>query len=125
MKLTNNQIYSYAIQLNEAFNDATQRLPMKINFYLQKNKETLTKLAQEIENNRMDIIKNYGTPVEEDDTSEKFAIPADKLQNAQQELADLLSLEQEVNIYMISVGSLSNDINLTTAQMEALLFMID
>mgnify|MGYP003298772097 CR=1 FL=1 len=61
MKLTNNQIYSYAIQLNEAFNDATQRLPMKINFYLQKNKETLTKLAQEIENNRMDIIKNYGT----------------------------------------------------------------
>ena len=34
MKLTNNEIYSYAIALNEAFADNTQRLPMKVNFYL-------------------------------------------------------------------------------------------
>lgn len=123
MKLTNNQIYSYAIQLNEAFKDATQRLPMKINFYLQKNKATLMEMAQDIEDNRMDIIKNYGAVV--DDDPDKYSIPADKIQEAQQELMDLLNLEQEVNIYMISVDSLSDDISLTTGQMEAIMFMID
>lgn len=123
MKLTNNQIYSYAIQLNEAFKDATQRLPMKINFYLQKNKATLMEMAQDIENNRMDIIKNYGVVV--DDDPDKYSIPGEKVQEAQQELIDLLNLEQEVNIYMISVDSLTDDISLTTAQMEAIMFMID
>ena len=123
MKLTNNQIYSYAIQLNEAFTDATQRIPMKINFYLQKNKTTLMEMAQDIENNRMDIIKNYGVVVEDD--PDKYSIPADKIQEAQQELVDLLNLEQEVNIYMISVDSLTDDISLTTAQMEAIMFMIE
>lgn len=123
MKLTNNQIYSYTIQLNEAFNDASQRLPMKINFYLQKNKATLTNLAQDIENSRMDIIKDYGVPVGGE--SDKYSIPAEKVQEAQQELMDLLNLEQEVNIYMISADSLTDDISLTTAQMEAIMFMID
>lgn len=123
MKLTNNQIYSYAIQLNEAFKDATQRLPMKINFYLQKNKTILMEMAQDIENNRIDIIKNYGVVM--DDDPDKYSIPADKIQEAQQELTDLLNLEQEVNIYMISVDSLTDDISLTTAQMEAIMFMIE
>lgn len=123
MKLTNNQIYSYAIQLNEAFNDASQRLPMKINFYLQKNKAALLNLAQDIESNRMDIIKTYGTSVEGE--PDKYSIPAEKLQKAQQELVDLLNLEQEVNIYMISADSLTDDTSLTTAQMEAIMFMID
>lgn len=123
MKLINNQIYTYAIQLNEAFNDVSQRLPMKINFYLQKNKATLTNLAQDIESSRMDIIKDYGVPVEGE--SDKYSIPAEKVQEAQQELMDLLNLEQEVNIYMISADSLTDDISLTTAQMEAIMFMID
>jgi hypothetical protein len=38
---------------------------------------------------------------------------------------DLLSLEQDVQIYMISTETLTNDISLTTAQMEAMLFMIE
>jgi hypothetical protein len=38
---------------------------------------------------------------------------------------DLLSLEQEVQIYMININNLSDDLSLTTAQMEALMFMIE
>jgi hypothetical protein len=34
MKLTNKQIYDYTVLINEAFKDNTQRLPVKINFYL-------------------------------------------------------------------------------------------
>lgn len=122
MKLTNNEIYGYAIALNEAFADNTQRLPMKVNFYLQKNKKTLVELGQDIEESRLDIIRNYGE-LTEDGT--QYSISRDKVDAAQKELEDLLALEQEVNIYMISADSLTDDISLTTGQMEAIMFMID
>jgi hypothetical protein len=41
------------------------------------------------------------------------------------ELNDLFNLEQDVNIYMINVDSLSDDYDMTTAQMEAIMFMIE
>lgn len=122
MKLTNNKIYEYALALNEAFVDNTQRLPMKINFYLQKNKKTLLELGQDIEESRADIIRNYGELTED---GVRYSIPSDKISEAQKELEDLLNLEQEVNIYMISADSLTDDISLTTGQMEAIMFMID
>lgn len=122
MKLTNNEIYSYAIALNEAFADNTQRLPMKVNFYLQKNKKTLVELGQDIEESRLDIIRNYGELIED---GTQYSISRDKVEAAQKELEDLLALEQEVNIYMISADSLTDDISLTTGQMEAIMFMID
>jgi hypothetical protein len=37
----------------------------------------------------------------------------------------LFNLEQDVAIAKISVDSLSDDLTLTTAQMEAIMFMID
>ena len=121
MKLTNNEIYSYAIALNEAFTDNTQRLPMKVNFYLQKNKKILTELGQDLEESRKDIIKAYGKT----EDSIHYEIPTENVEIAQKELEDLLALEQEVEIYMIKVDNLPDDISLTTAQMEAMLFMID
>lgn len=122
MKLTNNEIYSYAIALNEAFTDTTQRLPMKINFYLQKNKKILMELGQDIEASRAEIIRNYGELIED---GTQYSIPASNIEAAQKELEDLLNLEQEVNIYMIKSDSLPDDISLTTGQMEAIMFMID
>ena len=35
MKLTNKQIYDYTLNLNQAFNNNQQKLPIKLNFYLQ------------------------------------------------------------------------------------------
>jgi hypothetical protein len=49
MKLTNNEIYSQALAFNKAFNDENQKLPIKVNFYLQKNKKSLIDLGVEIE----------------------------------------------------------------------------
>ena len=122
MKLTNNQIYNYAIALNEAFADNTQKLPMKVNFYLQKNKKILIELGKDIEESRMEIIQNYG---ELNEDGSQYIIPKDKIEIIQKELEDLLTLTQEVNIYMISADSLTDDISLTTGQMEAILFMIE
>lgn len=122
MKLTNAQIYSYATALVDAFQDTTQKLPIKVNFYLQKNKNTLINLAQDIEISRGNIIREYGEPTED---GTQYVIPKEKIEEAQKELNDLLTLEQEVNIYMVSMDNLSDDITLTTGQMEAIMFMID
>ena len=122
MKLTNNEIYIYARNLIEAFNDGEQKLPIKISFYLQKNKNTLMQLAQDIETSRLEIAKNYGIFDEE---NQQFNIPEDKMEAAQKELVDLFNLEQEVQIYMINIDNFGDDLTITTAQMEAIMFMIE
>lgn len=122
MKLTNNEIYTYALALNEAFSDNAQKFPMKVNFYLQKNKKTLTALGQDIEEARLEIIRSYGVITEDGET---YTIPKETVEKAQQELVDLLGLEQEVEIYKIKADSLPDDISLTMSQMDAIMFMID
>lgn len=122
MKLTNNQIYDYATRLATEFSDNSLKLPIKVNFYLQKNKSALMTLAQDLEQNRQSIIENYGE-LSEDGT--QYIVPNDKVEAAQQELADLFGLEQEVTIYKVNIDSLSDDLVLSAGQMEALMFMID
>lgn len=122
MKLTNKKIYNYAQQLIVAFSDNQQKLPIKLNFSIQKNKKILLELAQDIEAARMEIAQEFG--VLQSDT-QQYLIPPDKIPEAQQELSDLFNIEQEVNICMIKADSLSNDIELSMAQMEAIMFMIE
>jgi hypothetical protein len=122
MIMTNNEIYTYTRQLMDAFNDGEQKLPIKINFYLQKNKNTLLALAQDIERSRLEIAQNFGAL---DDAGEQYVIPNDKLAEASKELEDLFNLEQDVTIHKISIDSLNDDLMLSAAQMEALMFMID
>lgn len=122
MLLTNNEIYMRAQDLSIAFRDGEQKLPIKVNFYLQKNKSTLIALAQDIDKSRMDILQTYGTLNEEGNA---YDIPEDKIAEVSKELEDLFNLEQEVHIYKVNIDSLSDDLTLTTAQMEALMFMID
>jgi hypothetical protein len=121
--MKNFEIYELATRLSEHFTDNAQYLPVKINFYIQKNKNTLMSLAQDIEANRINIIKNYGNPSESN--PDQYIVEEDKIEKASKELDDLFSLEQEVNIYKVNIDSFPDDISLTTGQMEALMFMID
>jgi hypothetical protein len=120
--MKNIDIYNAANGIAEAFNDATQYLPIKINFYIQKNKAILMALAQDIETSRLSIIQNYGAPTED---GEHYRIPNENLDIVQQELNDLFMLEQEVGIYKVDIDTLPDDISLTTGQMEALMFMFN
>ena len=122
MKLTNNEIYNFATRLQEEFQDSTQKLPVKVNFYLQKNKNTLLALGQDIEKARMEIVQNYGEMNEE---TQQFIVPPEKIADAAKELEELFNLEQEVQIYTVKIDNFSDDISLTTGQMEAIMFMID
>ena len=122
MTLTNNEIYIYAKNLTEAFNDKDQKLPIKINFYLQKNKSILTELAIDIDKQRISIASSNGKLNVE---QQQYVIPPEKVEEVNKELNDLLSLTQEVQIYTIKIDDLDDNLSLTTAQMEAILFMIE
>jgi predicted nucleic acid-binding Zn-ribbon protein len=122
MIMTNNEIYTRARQLMDVFQDGEQKLPIKINFYLQKNRNALLALAQDIEKARLEIAQNYG---QLDENGEQFVIPNDKMAEAAKELEDLFNLEQDVMIYKINIDTLPDDLTMTTAQMEAIMFMID
>ena len=122
MKLTNLQIYNYANTLLEEFGAGCDiTLPVKINFFLQKNIQTLTTLGKEVENARLAIVQQYGELNEE---GTAYIIPADKIEAASNELNDLLSLEQDVLIRTFKIESFDN-VDLTYKQMNALMFMID
>lgn len=122
MRMTNLEIFNIAKALVEVFQDFNQRLPVKINFYIQKNKKVLLTLAQDIDNSRLEIIQTYG---QLDPTTNQYILGASEIEIAQQELNDLFSLEQEVDICFINIDSFPEDINLTPNQMEALMFMIN
>ena len=122
MLMKNFEIYESAKAINEAFADTTQYLPVKVNFFIQKNKVALMTLAQDIEVARMNIIQNYGALAED---GMQYIIPSENIEAASKELDDLFGIEQEVNIHKISIDNFPDDISLTTGQMEALMFLID
>lgn len=122
MKLTNLQIYNYASTLLEAFQNTDSKLPIKVNFYLLKNKNTLIELAREIDQSRTAILQSNGTLNEE---TNQYEITSECIEKTSQELNDLFSLEQDVKIYTVNIDSFGETDVLTTKQMEAILFMIE
>lgn len=121
MTLTNNQIYNYINSLIENFSKSDIKFPVKVNFYLQKNQNTLLTLAQEIEQERVNIAQEYGILNEE---TEQYEVPPEKIQEASQKLNDLFDLTQEVKLYKVKLEDFGN-VELTSGQMQALLFMIE
>ena len=121
MTLTNLQIYTYAEELAAHFTACAIALPVKVNFFLQKNIQNITEAAQEIAQARIDIARRLGTL---DDSGANYIIAPENMSLANQELTDLFSLEQEVNIKMIKLSSF-DDIELTYQQMSAIMFMIE
>ena len=119
IKMNNGMIYQYALALNEALNDNDLQMPVAVIFSIEKNKQTLMTVAQDVEKYRMDIIKKYGEEV-----NGNYNVPQDKIEIANKELQDLFSIEQEIKIYKFNIEDLG-DIKLTSNQMNAILFMIE
>lgn len=119
--LTNKQIYNYATELMNNFSNKDLKLPVKINFYLQKNQLELLTLAQDIEQQRMDIIQEYGVLDEE---TQNYIIPNDEINIVTKKINELFGLTQDVKIYKVKLEDFG-DIDFTPNQMKALLFMIE
>ena len=121
MKLTNYEIYNIAMAYKEVFQNFNQYLPVKINFYLQKNINALAAAAQEIEQARLEVAKQYGVLAED---GSGYSIPEDCISQANQELNDLFSIEQELEIKTFSIEDFGS-VEFTPAQMQVIMFMID
>ena len=121
MTLKNSEIYNYANALAQEFGQQEVKLPLKVNFYLQKNLKELITLAQDIEQQRVAIAQEYGTLNEE---TQQYEIPPENIASASRKLNELFDLTQEVKIYKVKLDAFG-DTDLSTAQMQALLFMID
>lgn len=119
--LTNNEIYNYANDIIKNFSNEDLKLPIKINFYLQKNQIELLALARNIEEQRINIVQEYGTLNNE---TNNYDVPREKMAEATQKINELFDLTQEVKIYKIKLEDFGN-LELTSGQMQALLFMIE
>lgn len=123
-QFTNKEILTYADSLNRTFlkEDKDLELPIRVNFYLQKNIKTFIEAAELIEESRMKIGQKYG---EFNAEEESYSIKEeDKLLAAKQDLKNLFSLEQVLEIYTVTLEDLEDTI-LTVAEMNAMLFMIE
>ena len=118
--MTNGEIYQLAVGLINNFNDNETYMPAAVAFSIQKNKSSFAAIAEEIEKSRMSIIQHYSKTTDENG----FNVPAESIEEANKELVDLLSIEQEVKIYMFEVSKIE-DIKFTSAQMQAIMFMIE
>lgn len=117
--MTNLEIYAYANALMDAFKEDIT-LPVKVNFYLQKNMTRMIEAGKEIEKTRMDIIQKYGTPTED---GQNIEVSADMVETVNKELEDLFALEQEIKVNEIALDTFDG-IDLTSAQVAAISFMI-
>jgi hypothetical protein len=118
---TNKEIYNFYFLINENIINENITLPIKVNFAIQKNFTLLLKLSEEIEQVKQKICAQNGNYVPEENS---FKIDKDKIESTQQQLDDLMEIKQEVKIHTIKLEDLEN-IQLTSKQMQALLFMIE
>ena len=120
MKLTNQEIYEMAASIAAAFSNEAKYIPVKLNFAIQKNLSIFSNLQKEIEDNRVRIAQEYGKL---DQENMRYIIEEENKTKAEQELNDLFSMEQEVEVRTCPLSLIEN-IDLTLEQMQAIMFMI-
>lgn len=121
MKFTNMELYEQAQQLMHVFDNENLYIPAKANFYIQKNIKLIIDAGEEIEQARIQIAQHYGTL---DQQKNQYIVPPDKIEEANKEIQDLFSIEQNLDIKTIKIEDLGNT-ELTPKQMQALMFMIE
>lgn len=119
MKLTNQKIYNTAMALSSFSIDG--KMPVRINFFLQKNIQILIAAAEEIEEARLKIAQDFGE-LNQDGT--QFVIPPEKMLEARKELNDLFNLEQDLSIHIFKLEDFDG-IDLTYQQLSNIMFMIE
>lgn len=119
MKLTNQQIYDATVKLASFYIEG--KLPVRINFFLQKNIQMLAAAGQEIEEARLSIAREFGQLNEE---GTQYIIPPEKMAVVQKEIDDLFNLEQDLNIHLFKLDEFDG-IELTYQQLSSIILMIE
>jgi hypothetical protein len=122
MLLQNSFIFEYTKLLDSVVADETLRFPARVNFIIQKNLNTFATLFGEINKQRMLTCEMYSTGVSE--AGNFLFEDKEKRIQAENELSDLLNDTQEVTIKKFPLSAIEH-LNLTSKQMEVLMFMIE
>lgn len=123
--MKNSEIYNYSQKLFQAFSSQGEnKFPIKLSFKIQKNKKIFLDLGVEIEKNILSLQQKYGHYAIEGDKTQ-ILIPSENIEMFQQEYNDLMEIEQEVNFATIKIDELSDSIEISNQEMEAILFMIE
>ena len=120
VKMKNQLIYEYASKLF-VFNNCNIKMPVRINFYLQKNIQLTQQEAEEIDRARLNIGAQFGVP---NANGTGYDIPTENIAEANKELNDLFALKQDLNIHMFKLSDFDG-IELTYQQMSAIMFMVE
>lgn len=119
--MKNLEIYNLANALLENFQDNNMTLPVKVNFYFQKNMSTIVEMAQDIDKSRIAIFDKYGN---RDEENNQYTFDPSVTDQVNQELQDLFELEQEVKINLLKLDWFDK-VELTSQQVAAITFMIE
>lgn len=121
-KMSNAQIFALSNKLESVLSAENKRyMPAKISYFINKNRAKLVDQMSLIEKSRVDIIQHYGAL---DSDNGSYNVPSDKLDQANKELMELLSIDQELDISMVNISDLDG-LDFTLEQMEVLSFMIE
>lgn len=118
--MTNKQIYEYAQNLF-IFKNCNIKIPVRVNFYLQKNIQTILSAAEEIDNARLNLGALYGVP---NAAGNGYDIPPENIAEVNKELNDLFALEQDIDIHIFKLDDFDG-LELEYQQMSAIMFMIE
>lgn len=119
--MSHNEIYQVAVELLNNFTDTSNiYLPAAVAFSIQKNKQLFLQIATEIEESRNSILNHYKI----DGNQGEIQIDPNFINQANNELKDLLNIQQDIKIYTFKIEEL-NGVNFTPDQMQSILFMID
>lgn len=119
--MKNLEIYNLANALLEGFQDNNMTLPVKVNFYFQKNMNAIVEMAQDIDKSRIAIFNKYG---KRDEENNQYTFDPSVTDQVNQELQDLFELEQEVKINLLKLDWFDK-VELTSQQVAAITFMIE
>lgn len=121
MQLNNYQILEYFKNLKNNLEEENLYIPVKANFLIHKNMALLESAVSEIEKSRLEIAQHYG---QLDEQQQQFLISSENIEEANQEITNLFSIEQNLDIKLIKLEDLGS-INFTPKQMQAIMFMIE
>lgn len=116
--MKNYEIYEYAKRIKDLSIETP--MPVKISFYIQKNKKTLLDLGAEIEESLFQLYNKYG----EQKDSQMF-IPQENIKLFQKEFDELMDIEQNIHLYIIKLEEIDDTIQISPENIETILFMIE
>ena len=122
MTFKNFEIYNIAEGLLRAFAeaDSTQKLPIKLSYTIKKNTNKFQAVAEQIEKSRIELIQKYGEETEDGG----YRVLPENEEAANKEFTELMNLEENIDIHTVDINTLADDLELTNAQMDAIMFML-